>query len=143
MAGLHAQAGSDGRGQRHHGGGSGVDQLARVYHVVVGVGQHHKTFLDQDAGGFQQSGVVRKQCLLVPDHFQLDPVGQAHLARQHGDAHGVVGGVAAGGVGQDENPGAVDVIEERFLGAVGEVHAAHGDSHHFRARSFVTILHLL
>jgi hypothetical protein len=27
--------------------------------------------------------------------------------------------------------------------AVGEVHAAHGDGHHFRARSFVTTLHLL
>ena len=35
------------------------------------------------------------------------------------------------------------VIEKRFLGAVGEVHTAHGDSHHFRARSFVTTLHLL
>ena len=69
-------------------------------------------------------------------------MGQAHLAGQHGGAHGVVGGVAAGGVGKDEDLGTVDVIEERLLRAVGEVHTAHGDGHHLRAGGLVAPLHL-
>ena len=52
---LDAQAGADGRGQRHDRRGAGVDQAAGVDQVVVGVGQHDEAFLDQDAGGFEQA----------------------------------------------------------------------------------------
>ena len=38
---------------------------------------------------------------------------------------------------------AVDVIEQRFLGTVAEVHAADGDRHHFRAGGHVAALHFL
>ena len=35
------------------------------------------------------------------------------------------------------------IIEQRFLGAVGEVDAAHGDGHHVGAGGLVAALHLL
>ena len=69
-----------GAAERHDRGRAGIDQLARVDHVVVGVGQDDEAFLDQDACGFQQSGIVGEQRLLVADDFQLDPVGQADFA---------------------------------------------------------------
>ena len=71
---LNAQTRANGRGQRHHRGGSGVDQLAGVHQIVVGVGQHHEAFLRQDARGFQQAGIIGEQRFLVADHLQLYPV---------------------------------------------------------------------
>ena len=65
------------------------------------------------------------------------------VARQHGGTNGVVGRVAAGGVGQDEDFRAIDIIEQRFLGAVGQVDAAHGDGDHFGASGLVASLHFL
>ena len=59
---------------------------------------------------------VGEKSLLVADDFELDPVGEADFAAEARGADGFVGGVAAGGVGQDEDFFAVDVIEERFLG---------------------------
>ena len=73
---LHAQPRTDGRGQRHHRGGAGVDQLLRLHQVVVGVRQHDEAFLHQHARGFEQPCVVREQGALVADDLQLDPVGK-------------------------------------------------------------------
>ena len=61
--------------------------------------------------------------MLIADDLQLDPVGEAHFAAEAGGANGFVGGVAAGGVGEDEHFFAVDVVEEGFFGFVGEIDA--------------------
>ena len=38
---------------------------------------------------------------------------------------------------------AIDVIEQRFFGAVGEIHAAHRNGHHVRAGGRVRARHFL
>src|SRR5207302_1221653 len=53
---LNAHAGADGGSQRHHGSRAGVDELARVHHVVIGVRKNDETLFDQNAGRFQQAG---------------------------------------------------------------------------------------
>src|SRR6185369_7204876 len=115
----------------------------RVDHVVVGVGEHHETFLYKNAGGFEQSGIVGEERLFVADDFQLDPVGEADFPSQHGGAHRVVGGVAGGRIGQDEYFGAIDVIDQGFLGAVRQIDAAHGYGHHVGTASLVAAHHFL
>ena len=61
--------------------------------------------------------------------------------REARGANGFVGGVAGGGVGQDEDFFAVDVVEKRFFGAVGEIHAADGDGDHVGAGGGVSASH--
>ena len=92
---LDAQAGADGRGQRHDGCGAGIDQLARSDQVVVGVGQHDEAFLHQHPRGFEQLLGVREERLLVADHFELHPIGEADFAAEARGANRFVGGVAA------------------------------------------------
>ena len=114
----------------------------RVDYVVIGIRQHHEALFDQDPGGFQQSGIIREERLLVADHFQLHPVGQADFAPQHGRTHRIVGGVARRRIRQDENLRSVDVIDQRFLGAVRQVDAAHRHGHHIGAAGLVAAHHL-
>ena len=45
--------------------------------------------------------VVGEERLLVADDLELHQLGHAELARQAAGAHRLVGGVAAGGVGQE------------------------------------------
>ena len=134
---LDAEAGADRRAQRHHRGGARVLELAAHDGIVVGVRQDDEPFVDQDPRGFEQRFVVGEQRLLVADHFQLDPVRQARLAPQPRRANRVVRGVARGGVRQDEVPLGIDVVEQRFLAAVGEVDAPHRDGDHLGARRLV------
>src|SRR5579885_3439636 len=93
---------SDRSGKRHHSGGSRVNELARCNQVVVRVRKHDKAFLDEDAGSFDQLLGVREKRLLIPNHFQLDPVRKTYLAGEASGANRFLGGVARGGVGQDE-----------------------------------------
>ena len=100
--------------------------------VVGGVGQDGKSLLDQDARGLQRGLNVGVEGGLVADDFDLDPVGEADLAAEARGADGLVGGEAAGGVGQQEIALGIDEVEQRLAGAV-EVDAAHGDGDHLRA----------
>ena len=76
-------------------------------------------------GGVEQLDRVRVEGAVVADHLELDPLGLEGLAGELGGADRVAGGVAAGGVGQDEEAEAVDHVEDRALG--GGVDAAQGD----------------
>src|SRR5713101_5659787 len=109
---LHAEAGADGRGERHNGGGAGVDQLAGSDQIVIRVGQDDKTLFDEDASGFDELLGVREKSLLVTDDFELDPIREADFAREARGADGLVGGVTGGGIRQDEDFFAVDVIQQ-------------------------------
>ena len=91
-----------------------------------------KPSLDQHARGFERGLHVGVKRGLVADHFEFDPVGKADFAAQARGADGFVGGVAAGGVGQQEIFLGIDVVEQRFLAAV-EVDAADGDGDHLGA----------
>ena len=97
--------------------------------------------MHQDAGGFEQPLVVGKQRLLVADHFELDPVRQAHLAAQARGADGLVGGVAGRRIRQKEELGAVDIVQQGFFGAIGQIHAADRHRDHFGARGLVAACH--
>ena len=138
---LDAEAGADGRGQRHDGGGSRIDKFACGDQVVIRVRKNDEAFFYEDARGFDQLLGVGEKSLLVADDFQLDPVGEADLAGETSGANGFVGAVTSGGVRQDEHFFAVDKIEKRFFGAVGEIHAADGDGHHVCARGGVSARH--
>ena len=129
---LQAEAAADGRAERHDGCGARVDEALGVDNVVGGVGQDGEAFLDQDARGFERGLNVGIERCLVADDFDLDPVGEADLAAEARGADGLVGGEAAGGVGQQEVALGIDEVEQRLAGAV-EVDAAHGDGDHLRA----------
>ena len=83
--------------------------LRAAIEIVVGVGQNDEAFLHQDARGFDELFGIREKSLLVADDFQLDPIGKADFAAEARGADGFVGGVAGGGVRQDEDFFAVDV----------------------------------
>src|SRR5258708_26046687 len=48
---LHAEAGANGRGKRHDGGGAGVNELAGGDEGVGGVREKDEAFLNEDARG--------------------------------------------------------------------------------------------
>ena len=134
---LNAEAGADRRGEGHDGGGASVDELASGDEVVVGVGEDDETFFDKDAGRFDELLGVWEKSLLVADDFELDPVGEADFAGEARGADGFVGGVTGGGVGEDEEFFAVNVIEKGFFRFVGEIDAADSDGDDVRAGSGV------
>ena len=74
---------------------------------------------------------VRIEQLAVADDLELDPVGLERFARQLGGEHGILGGLAAGGVGQE-----MDVlgnkIDQAFVVA-GEADAPDRGRHHLGA----------
>ncbi|KAG1182027.1 hypothetical protein G6F35_015721 [Rhizopus arrhizus] len=99
---LDAQARADRRGQRHHRGAADLFQALGQDRVVGGVDHHLEAILDQLFGGLEGLYHVRVQRLLVAEHFQLGQVvAVQQLTGQAAGAHGVLGGVAASGVGQD------------------------------------------
>ncbi len=140
---LNAEAGTNRSGEWHDSGSAGVDEFARGDEVVVGVREDDEAFFDEDARGFDEAFGVWKKSLLVADDFEFDPIGKADFPAETGGADGFVGGVAGGGVGQDENFVAIDVVEQRFFGAVGEIDAAHRDGDHVCARGSVSAGHFL
>jgi len=81
--------------------------------------------------------------LLVADDFELDPIRKPDFAREPRGADGFVGGVTGGGVRQDKDFFAVDVIEQRLFAAIGEVHTADGNGDNVRAARSVRASHFL
>ena len=132
---LNAEAGADGGGERHDRCGSGVDEAMREDDVVRGVGEDGESFFDEGAGGFERGLDIGVERGLVADDFDLDPVGEADFAGKTRGADGLVGGVTAGGVWQEEVAARVDEVEQGFHGAV-EIDAANGDGDHLGARGF-------
>ena len=132
---LNAEAGADGGGERHDGGGSGIDEAMGKDDVVGGVGEDGESFFDEDAGGFEGGLDVGVEGGLVADDFDLDPVGEADFAGETGGADGFVGGVTAGGVGEEEVAAGVDEVEQGFHGAI-QIDAADGDGDHLCAGGF-------
>ena len=81
---------------------------------------------------------VREQRLLVAEHLELHQlVAVEQFARQPAGAHRVVGGVAAGGVGQD---GVLrrrqDIEQVRLVRVLADVRAADRDRDDLRAGGF-------
>src|SRR5208282_1666779 len=112
---LNAHAAADGRAQRHDCGGTGVDQALGEDDVVGGVGQNGEAFVDQSARGFERGLHVGIKSGLVADDFELHPFGEADFAAQAGGADSLVGGVATGGVREQEIFLGIDVVEQGFL----------------------------
>ena len=91
----------------------------------------------KDTGEFQKQlkyafYIVGGICLLfflVPG-IAGDFIGKSDDQIKQVAAHGFIGGVAAGGVGQDRRAPEVEVIQQIVLAGVGDVHAAHGDGDH-------------
>jgi hypothetical protein len=100
---LDAEAGANGRSERHDRGSPGVDEFAGGDQVVVGVGEDYETFLNENASGFDELLGVGKQRLLVADDFELDPVGEADLAGEARGTDGFISGVAAGSIWKNED----------------------------------------
>ena len=93
-----------------------------------------KPSLTRIARRLQRRRAVGEQRPLVADDLQLHHVGHPQLARQPAGADGLLGGVAAGGVGQERVPLAVDGVEH--VGLAGrQVDAAERDGHDLGARA--------
>jgi len=78
-------------------------------------GRTTKAFFDENASGFDELLRVREKSLLVADDFELDPIGETDFTRETRGADGFVGGVAGGGVRQDEDLLAIDVASSDSL----------------------------
>ena len=116
---------ADRRGERHHGDAARLFEAKRGDQVVVGVGHHLEPLGGQGPGGREQPLGVGEQRLPVADHLELDEVVESSLAAQPGVADCFVGGVTAGGVGQEEEPGGIEVIENPLFLAPVEVDPPH------------------
>ena len=136
-----AGAGADRRAERHHGGAADLLEAAGEDRVVVGVGEDGEAVGDELLGGVDELDRVGEEGAVVADHLELDPVGLEGLAGELGGADGVAGGVAAGGVGEDEEAEAVDHVEDRAAG--GGVDAAQGDGDDLGAGGGQRLFHLL
>jgi hypothetical protein len=122
-----AEAAADRGGERHDGGAAHVLELAADDRVVGAVREDGEALVEEGAGGLEGLLVVGEQGARVADDLELDELGDAELAREAEGADGLVGGVAAGGVGQQAVAVAVDPAEEVVLGL--EVDAAQGHGH--------------
>ena len=96
-----AEPGADRRAERHHRRRAGIGELAADHRVFGAVGQHDEALRHQRLGGAHELLGVGIEQLAVADHFELDPVGLERLARELGGEHGVLRGLAAGGIGQE------------------------------------------
>ena len=67
-----------------------------------------------------------------PITSSLYPVGETDFAAEARGADGFIGGVAAGGIGQEEIFLGIDVVEQGFFAAV-EIDAADGNGDHLGA----------
>src|SRR5581483_12414266 len=102
------------------------------YGIVGGVGKDGEAFFDEDASGFDGGLDVGEESFLVADDFDFDPIAEADFATETRGADGFVGGVATGGVGEQEKFLRIDEVEQRFLAAI-EIDATDGDGDHFSA----------
>lgn len=82
--------------------------------VVAGVGEHGEAVGDEFACGLKHAEGVGEQGFLVAEDFELDPGGAGvaelleDVAAEPGDADGVLGVEAPGGVGENGVAGEVE-----------------------------------
>ena len=129
-----AEAAPDRRCQGHDRGTSRLFQAERGDQIVVGVGEYGEPLLHQRARRLEQAFGVGEQGFAVADHFELHELVEPRLAGQPGVANRLVGGVAAGGVGQQEVALNGQVMEDALLLAAIEIHPPHRDRDDLRAR---------
>src|SRR6266704_4400353 len=140
---LHAKAGADGCSERHNSGGARVDEFTGGDKIVVRVRENDETFLDKNARRFDKLLSVWEKRLLIANDFELDPIRKAHFSGKPRSADSFVGGVTGSRVRENKNLFAVDVVQQRFFAAVGEIHAADGNGDHVRAGGGVRAGHFL
>src|ERR1041385_2263794 len=116
-------------------------QLLRHDQIIVEVRQHDKTFFDEDARGFERLLVVRKQCGLIADHFELHEIGLQRFARESSGADSILSGVAARGVRKNLER-RIEMIEKRLATSI-EWHTTNRYGHHLSARGVMRAAHLL
>ena len=135
-----AEAGADGRAERHHARGAGVLEALGDDRIVVRVGHDHEALARERLGGLQQPLHVGEERAGVADHLQLHHLAEPGLPREIGGADGLVGRVAAGRVRQQREALGVDEVEDRFALA-GQAHAPHGDGDDLGAGFVVGLAH--
>lgn len=113
---LRIEAAADRRGERHDRGAAHLLQLAADDGIVGAVGEHHEALAQEDLGGLEGLFVVREEGLGITDDLELDELGDAELAREAEGADRVVGGVTAGGVGEQGETIAIDPAQEVVAG---------------------------
>ena len=105
---------SDQRGEGHDRDAADRLELARDDGVVGRVDQHLEAVADERLRGLDRRAHVREQGLRVAQHLELDQrVAVEQLARELQRAHGVVGRIAAGGVGQIGELGRRQRVQQR------------------------------
>src|SRR5207248_3670756 len=92
---LNSKTRADRRSQRHHRGGTGVDEFARSNQIVIRVRQDYKSFFDQNARGFDELLGVGEKRLLIADDFKFYPVRETYFTREASGANGLVRGITA------------------------------------------------
>src|SRR5579859_3935701 len=136
LAGLRSPSRADGGGEGHDGRATRFFEPQRRNQVLIRVRQDLEPFGHQGAGGLEQTGDVREQGFLVADHFELHEVIEACLAGEARVPHRLVGGVAARGVGEQEEPLGIQILQDAAAGRAIEIHAPDRDGDDVRPRRF-------
>ena len=84
--------------------------------------------------------IIREQRALVANDFELHPIGHARLAGEVRRPDRVGGRVARRGIRQQEDPGGIDVIEQRLALSL-DIDASHRHRHHVGARCLMRRSH--
>ena len=96
---ANAEAGANGRSQRHDGSAADVFQSFCRDLIVSDVRQHNKTFLHKSLGRFKSCRYIWKERFIITDNFELYQFTDPGLARETAGANGIIRGVTAGCVG--------------------------------------------
>ena len=133
----------------HHAGGAGGFEVASHHRVVAGVNQDVKPLGDENLGRLQGGHRVGQQGSSIGENLQLDPVGarvvqaREEFAAETGGPEGVLGGEAAGGVGQDRIAVEVEKVDQAPPLLVGQAFAADGDGDDLGAAGRQAVAHQL
>ena len=120
--------------KRHDRHRAGFLELLRGDRIVDAIDHRLEALFDQHLGRSQRLAHVGVKRLRLAQHLELDQVPAARLARQPERADRVLGGEAAGGVGQVGDLLRVDEVGQHRLARIGDVDPPHRDGDDLRAR---------
>ncbi len=116
-----AQAGADGRAQRHDRGTPDILQTPGHHRIIGGIGQHDEALGDEQFAGIDEFDHIGQQGVLIGDDLHLHPVGAERLPGEFRSDHGITCGAASRGVRQGSDVQAAQQVEDGFPGGGGRV----------------------
>ena len=133
-----SQSRTDGCAQRHHRDAADLFQSSGNQRVIAGVDHHIKAFRDEGFCSSQRFRNIRVKRFLISKNFQFHQlVAVEEFSCHPAGPHSILGGITAGGVGQD---GVLfrgdDVQQAGFIFVLAQIHPSDGDGNHLSGTGF-------